>query len=144
MIGILASRLKEQCHRPVFAFAKSEDGLLKGSGRSISGIHIRDVLMEMVAEHPGLLTKFGGHAMAAGVSLPAANLQLFTDAFNQRVKKLLNGQFPKREWLTDGALDDAEMTLENAQTMKYLQPCCLLYTSPSPRDATLSRMPSSA
>lgn len=130
VIGILASRLKEQCHRPVFAFAQTAEGMLKGSGRSIAGIHIRDVLMAMVAEHPGLLTKFGGHAMAAGVSLPMENLELFSEAFNLRVRALLDGQFPQREWLTDGALDATEMTLENAVTMKYLQPWGQAFPAP--------------
>jgi single-stranded-DNA-specific exonuclease len=122
VIGILAGRLKEQYHRPVFAFARAGEGELKGSGRSIAGIHIRDVLMAMVAEQPDLLKKFGGHAMAAGVSLQEKNLSRFTRAFNQCVQTLLQGKTPQREWLTDGALQASEMTLNNAITMKYLQP----------------------
>ncbi|MEM7255786.1 MAG: single-stranded-DNA-specific exonuclease RecJ [Pseudomonadota bacterium] len=122
VIGILAGRLKEQCHRPVFAFARTHDGTLKGSGRSIAGIHIRDILVAIVADHPDLLSKFGGHAMAAGLSLPEAHLPLFKEAFNRHVENVLGGRFPQREWLTDGALIDTEMTLENAVAIKYLQP----------------------
>ncbi len=122
VIGILASRLKEHCHRPVFAFAKAADGTLKGSGRSIPGIHIRDVLVAMVAEQPGLLSKFGGHAMAAGVSLQEKHLNTFATAFNRRVEQLLNGQALQREWLTDGPLNETDITLDNAALIKYLQP----------------------
>lgn len=122
VIGILASRLKEHCHRPVFAFAKSADGTLKGSGRSVPGIHIRDVLVAMVAEQPGLLSKFGGHAMAAGVSLPEKHINAFASAFNRQVEQLLNGKVLQREWLTDGALSESEFTLSKAALIKYLQP----------------------
>ena len=122
VIGILASRLKEHCHRPVFAFAKTADGTLKGSGRSVPGIHIRDVLSAMVAEQPGLLSKFGGHAMAAGVSLDEQHLNTFATAFNRRVEQILDGRILQREWLTDGALNETDMTLDKAELIKYLQP----------------------
>lgn len=122
VIGIVAGRIKEKCHRPVFAFAKSADGTLKGSGRSIEGVHIRDALVAMVATEPGLLSKFGGHAMAAGVSLAEVDFPRFKNAFEAQVNRVLGGVTPKREWLTDGPLDDSEMNLENAGLMKFLQP----------------------
>ena len=74
VIGILASRIKDKLHRPVIAFAKNESGNLKGSARSVKGVHIRDILDAVATKHPGLITKFGGHAMAAGLSLPEENL----------------------------------------------------------------------
>lgn len=130
VVGILASRLKEKFHRPVFAFAKADGGMLKGSGRSIDGIHIRDVLMTIAARYPGLLKKFGGHAMAAGASLSEVHLNAFADAFDDQVRLLLNGQYPRREWLTDGPLIGAEMTLENAKMIKYLQPWGQAFPAP--------------
>ncbi len=122
VIGIVAGRIKERCHRPVFAFARSADGTLKGSGRSIADIHIRDILMEIVASSPGILKKFGGHAMAAGVTLAETDLQAFTQAFTERVSLKLGGVPALREWLTDGELDDDELNLENAELMQFLQP----------------------
>lgn len=122
VIGIVAGRIKEHCHRPVFAFAKSADGTLKGSGRSIAGVHIRDVLVSMVASEPGLLSKFGGHAMAAGVSLSEDDLPRFAAAFELQVNRVLNGGAPTREWLTDGALEESDMNLQNASVIKFLQP----------------------
>lgn len=122
VIGIVAGRIKEQCHRPVFAFAKSADGTLKGSGRSVAGVHIRDILMAIVAGQPDLLSKFGGHAMAAGATLKEANLESFRQAFIAEVDRVLNGNTLQREWLTDGALDDQEMSLANASLVKYFQP----------------------
>ncbi len=122
VVGIVAGKIKERCHRPVFAFAKSEDGTLKGSGRSIAGVHIRDILVEIVASNPGMLKKFGGHAMAAGLSLQESDFDAFSKAFAERVAIKLDGKPPTREWLTDGELDDEEMCLENAELMQFLQP----------------------
>lgn len=89
VIGILAGRLKERFHRPVIAFAPADDtdahGVLKGSARSIPGVHVRDVLDMVAARHPGLITRFGGHALAAGLSLPHANLAAFRQAFDAAV-----------------------------------------------------------
>jgi single-stranded-DNA-specific exonuclease len=85
VIGIVASRVKERCHRPVFAFAPANEHELKGSGRSIEGLHLRDVLCSIAAKHPELLEKFGGHAMAAGLSLAKVNYSAFQTAFAQEV-----------------------------------------------------------
>jgi single-stranded-DNA-specific exonuclease len=122
VIGIVAGRIKEQCHRPVFAFARSPDGMLKGSGRSVPGVHIRDILMAMVAQQPSLLAKFGGHAMAAGATIEEAALEQFRELFVSQVDHSLGGKSLQREWLTDGALSDDEISLDNAALVKYLQP----------------------
>lgn len=131
VIGIVAGRIKERCHRPVFAFARTADGSLKGSGRSIPGVHIRDTLMDIVASSPGILKKFGGHAMAAGVSLAEPDLKAFSNAFVERVSQRLGGIPPKREWLTDGALEDDELNLENAELMQFLQPWGQAFEAPT-------------
>ena len=131
VIGIVAGRIKERCHRPVFAFARTADGTLKGSGRSIAGLHIRDILMEIVATSPGMLKKFGGHAMAAGVTLDESDFKLFAQAFNERVSDKLGGLPPTREWLTDGELEDEELNLENAELMQFLQPWGQSFEAPS-------------
>jgi single-stranded-DNA-specific exonuclease len=81
VVGLVAGRLKDRLHRPVIAFARAEGGSLRGSARSVAGIHIRDVLDGVATRHPGLIEKFGGHAMAAGMSLPEANLEPFRLAF---------------------------------------------------------------
>ena len=122
VIGIVAGRIKERFHRPVFVFAKAADGTLKGSGRSIAGVHIRDVLMDVVATRPGLLKKFGGHAMAAGVSLEPCDYDAFAEMFESCVMAKLNGCPPTREWVTDGELADDEICMDNARLMQFLQP----------------------
>ena len=81
VIGILASRIKDRLHRPVIAFADGDAGEIKGSARSIPGIHIRDILDAVATRHPGLISKFGGHAMAAGMTLPVDAYDDFTAAF---------------------------------------------------------------
>ncbi len=131
VIGIVAGRIKEQCHRPVFAFARAADGSLKGSGRSVAGVHIRDILMAIVASDPTLLGKFGGHAMAAGATIAESNLEQFRQAFVSEVDRVLDGKPLQREWLTDGALNDDEMSLANASLVKYLQPWGQAFPFPS-------------
>ena len=122
VIGILASRVKERTHRPTLVFADNGDGTIKGSGRSIEGIHLRDALDRVATMHPGLLDKFGGHAMAAGLSLAANRFDEFKQAFVQVVDGLLNGRAPEAEILSDGELQPEEFTLENAQSIKRLGP----------------------
>jgi single-stranded-DNA-specific exonuclease len=107
VIGILAGRIKERFHRPVIAFAPVvENGvtLLKGSARSIAGVHIRDVLDTMAATHPGLISRFGGHAMAAGLVLPQANLPLFRQIFQDTIAKLVQPDDLGAILLSDGEL----------------------------------------
>jgi len=127
VIGIVAGRVKEALHRPVIAFAPSgeegaDEGELKGSARSISGLHIRDALDAVATRHPGLIAKFGGHAMAAGLSLPAARLDEFRAAFVAEVERALGGAVPDRELLSDGELAESELTLELAELLKYAAP----------------------
>jgi len=122
VVGIVAGRIREHCNRPVFAFAKSGNGELKGSGRSIPGVHLRDVLSAIAATTPGLLKKFGGHAMAAGLSLAERDLARFDQCFRVEVTRVLDGRLPEREWLTDGCLDDDDFNLDHARELELLQP----------------------
>ena len=122
VIGILAGRLKESLYKPVVVFTADDEHNLKGSARSIPGVHIRDVLQNIVARHPGMIAKFGGHAMAAGLTLPRDSLQPFREAFNDAVRIALDGVHSLREFLTDGPLAEAELTLDNAQLLSSLMP----------------------
>jgi single-stranded-DNA-specific exonuclease len=115
VIGILASRIKERLHRPVIAFARSNDGELKGSGRSIGALHLRDALDLVAKREPGLLLKFGGHAAAAGLTLRAADLGRFRDAFEATTQALLSPADLERIIETDGALPREHLTLESAR-----------------------------
>ena len=122
VIGILASRIKNRFHRPVIAFANSNDNELKGSARSITGLHIRDVLDAIASSHPGLLSKFGGHAMAAGLTLEADKLDCFREAFEQQVHQQLDGQTPENILHTDGELKEEDFDLELAELLRYAGP----------------------
>jgi single-stranded-DNA-specific exonuclease len=122
VIGIVAGRVKEAVHRPVIAFAEAGNGELKGSARSIEGLHIRDVLDAVATQNPGLIAKFGGHAMAAGLSLPANRLAEFRAAFAAEVERAFGGAAPDRELLTDGALAADELTLELAAQIRFAGP----------------------
>lgn len=123
VVGLVASRLKELTHRPVVAFAPGEEaGLLKGSARSIEGLHIRDVLSAIAArgEVPGL--RFGGHAMAAGVRIPISSLEAFRVAFIAEVSRLNGALTRGRVLWTDGPLGPAEVNLELAETLQRAAP----------------------
>ncbi|SMF35531.1 single-stranded-DNA-specific exonuclease [Alteromonadaceae bacterium Bs31] len=122
VIGILASRVKERTHRPTIVFADNGDGSIKGSGRSIEGVHLRDALDRVATQHPGLLDKFGGHAMAAGLSLAGQHFQQFNSAFVSVIDELLNGQAPEAELLTDGELQLEDFSLSNALAIQNLGP----------------------
>ncbi|MBX2824887.1 MAG: single-stranded-DNA-specific exonuclease RecJ [Gammaproteobacteria bacterium] len=128
VIGILAGRLKEELNIPVIVFAaddpddSSADISLKGSGRSIPGLHIRDAMMAVAAHSPGLLKKFGGHAMAAGLSLNHSDLATFAAAFDVEVRAALDNQAPTRQWITDGSLELTEFSLENAELLRFACP----------------------
>jgi single-stranded-DNA-specific exonuclease len=122
VIGILASRIKDRLHRPVIAFAQANDNELKGSARSVSGVHIRDVLDAVAAHHPGLLTKFGGHAMAAGLTLPGQNLAAFSAAFDEEVRRYLAPEDVRGVILSDGELAREEMSLDLAELLRSAGP----------------------
>ena len=114
VIGILAARIKDQLHRPVIAFAPAGKDEIKGSARSIPGIHIRDVLSDIAALHPKLLSKFGGHAMAAGLSLKMHDYPPFALAFDEMVSKHLVAVDLEQKIYSDGELPEKEMTIEFA------------------------------
>ncbi|WP_456381134.1 single-stranded-DNA-specific exonuclease RecJ [Thiolapillus sp.] len=114
VVGILASRIKDRHHRPVIAFAPGENGEIKGSARSIPGVHIRDVLDQIAATAPGLLQRFGGHAMAAGLTLEAHRLGEFSELFEKLVYKQLGGKDLAAVIETDGEIPIRDMSLDLA------------------------------
>ncbi|OHC29531.1 MAG: single-stranded-DNA-specific exonuclease RecJ [Pseudomonadales bacterium RIFCSPHIGHO2_02_FULL_60_43] len=122
VIGILASRMKERYHRPTIAFADAGDGVLKGSARSVPGFHIRDALDAVAAKHPELISKFGGHAMAAGLSLPQANFAAFAAAFDTEVRRQLCEDDLTGRLLSDGALSIEEFHLPLAKELRNAGP----------------------
>jgi single-stranded-DNA-specific exonuclease len=122
VIGILASRMKERYFRPTIAFADAGDGLLKGSGRSVPGFHIRDALSVVAAQHPTLISKYGGHAMAAGLTLPEANFPLFAEAFDTEVRRQMREEDLTGRLLSDGTLAVEEFHLELARALRHAGP----------------------
>ena len=106
VVGVVASRIKDEFHRPVVAFAKVSDSELKGSARSISGLHMRDVFETIAARNPDLLQKFGGHAMAAGLTLHPANLTTFAEQFDIEAKRWLTEEDLTQTVITDGNLGE--------------------------------------
>lgn len=114
VIGILASRLKEKYHRPTIVFAKAGEGVLKGSGRSIAGLHLRDALDLVTKQHPRLIIKFGGHAMAAGLSIKESDFAAFQHAFEGVARELLNEADLQAVMETDGSLNEKSIGLETA------------------------------
>lgn len=122
VIGILASRIKERFHRPVIVFTDAGDGVIKGSARSVPGLHIRDALDAVASAHPALLDKFGGHAMAAGLSLGAANLEQFREAFDSEVRRHLSEDDLQGILVSDGELSAQDMELELAEMLRQAEP----------------------
>jgi len=117
VIGILASRLKDKFHRPTIAFARSNDGEIKGSGRSIAGLHLRDALDLVSKRHPALIRKFGGHAAAAGLSIAEADFDTFVTAFEKVSSELISDNDLAQRIETDGALEASEMNLDIARSL---------------------------
>ncbi|WP_102798035.1 single-stranded-DNA-specific exonuclease RecJ [Bowmanella denitrificans] len=122
VIGILAGRIKDRYFRPTIAFAHQDDEVLKGSARSIPGLHIRDLLEEINSRYPGIIEKFGGHAMAAGLSLKAEKLPAFEQVFQQVADEWLQGKSLQGELWSDGQLDGSELNLDFAQLLKESGP----------------------
>jgi len=122
VVGILASRIKDRFHRPVIAFADGDNGDIKGSARSIPGLHIRDALDAVANQNPGLLQKFGGHAMAAGLSLEKQHLRAFTEAFDRVVRERLDESDLQAEVLSDGTLSAPDISFNNAQLLRDAGP----------------------
>ncbi len=124
VVGLVASRLKERLHRPVVAFAPSDAGsdTLRGSARSIPGFHVRDALAEVDARAPGLMGPFGGHAMAAGLSLPADRFDTFAQVFDEVVRQRMQPEWLEAVLWTDGELPAGAMTLELAHLLRLAGP----------------------
>lgn len=122
VIGLLASRIKEKTHRPVIAFAPGAEGELKGSARSIAGIHIRDVLARIAARHPDMLQRFGGHAMAAGLTLKENDLECFRQAYNHVLIESVDPAVYQQQLHSDGELSDDEISLDLAEQLPHAAP----------------------
>ncbi len=131
VIGIVASRIKDKFHRPTIVFAETDSGELKGSGRSIEGVHLRDVLDEVASQNPGLLDKFGGHAMAAGLSLDKQSINEFEKAFNAALAKRIDHDALIPVALSDGELFEDAMIIENAELIQKAGPWGQHFPEPS-------------
>lgn len=131
VIGILASRIKDKLHRPTIVFADDNETTLKGSGRSVTGIHLRDVLDEVAAMNPGMLTKFGGHAMAAGLSLEKIYLAAFQKSFDAVVAKKAGKEGLTPVLFTDGALQADEFNVLLAETLENAGPWGQAFPEPT-------------
>jgi single-stranded-DNA-specific exonuclease len=118
VVGILASRIKEKLHRPVFAFARGENCEIKGSGRSIPGLHLRDALDLVSKRAPGILKKFGGHAMAAGATMLEADFPRFRELFAQVAGELLAPADLTRTLETDGTLESAYFSIDTVRLLE--------------------------
>ncbi len=132
VVGILASRIKEKLHCPVIAFAPADDGSgqIKGSARSVNGVHIRDVLDAIASRHPGLLNKFGGHAMAAGLTLAAANFTQFKQLFDQAVQQHLSRDQLRGVIHSDGELSADEFNQTTAEQLRHASPWGQAFAEP--------------
>lgn len=130
VVGLLASRIKEKYHRPVIAFADAGNGELKGSGRSIPGLHLRDVLDAVDKQNKNLIEKFGGHAMAAGLTIKQENLPLFQQVFCQQVSAVLRPEDLENINESDGVVMEEYMTIEATEIFKYASPWGQLFPEP--------------
>ncbi len=131
VVGLVASRIKDRACRPVVAFARAGDGVLRGSARSVPGLHIRDVLDAIATRNPDLIARFGGHAMAAGLTLEHANLDAFAAAFDEEVSRWSGGGGFSNCIETDGELTVAELALETATALRAGGPWGQLFPEPS-------------
>lgn len=122
VVGLLASRVKEKFHRPVIAFADAGEDEMKGSARSIPGVHIRDVLDSIATKYPALIQKFGGHAMAAGLSLKKCDFEKFSDAFVDQINACIDKDSLDKIIETDGGLQSDEMDIQLAETLRFSGP----------------------
>ncbi len=122
VVGILASRIREHFHRPVIGFAPAQDGLIKGSARSVPGLHLRDLLAEIDLKYPGMIVRFGGHAMAAGLTLHEDCFERFSQAFDLETQRHLGAADLFGVIRSDGALKPEEFTLELAELLRRASP----------------------
>ena len=130
VIGLLASRIREKYHRPVAVFARDDSGVLKGSLRSIPGLHIRDTLDAIATRNPGLISKFGGHAMAAGLSLEETALEPFEQAFSDQVANSISEDDLQVRLITDGNLQVDQISMRTAQLLNDAGPWGQLFPEP--------------
>ncbi|OGT32586.1 MAG: single-stranded-DNA-specific exonuclease RecJ [Gammaproteobacteria bacterium RBG_16_51_14] len=117
VIGILASKIKDRFHRPVIAFARDSGGIIKGSARSVEGVHIRDLLDTIASRHPGVIDKFGGHAMAAGLTLRECDLERFEELFHQIAGEFISAEYLDNKLVTDGELSAGELNFQLAEAI---------------------------
>ena len=122
VVGLVAGRIKDRLHRPVIAFARAGDGALRGSARSVPGVHIRDALDSIATRHPGLIDKFGGHAMAAGMTISEDNLAVFKSAFAAEIAARADLDLLKGVIYSDGALSCDELCIETARALRAAGP----------------------
>ena len=122
VVGLVASRIKDKTNRPVIAFADGDGGLLKGSGRSIKGLHLRDVVAEVSTLNPGLIPKFGGHAMAIGLSIKESDFATFKDEFMKVLQRKLAPELLREKLYTDGVLAYDQITLPTARLLRDAGP----------------------
>jgi single-stranded-DNA-specific exonuclease len=127
VVGLIAARVREKCHRPVIAFAQESDGFLKGSARSIAGVHARDLLEAVSSTHPGLIVKFGGHAMAAGLTIAEGEYQAFADAVAEQLERLYPDADFSGAIVSDGVISDEDVArwgglLRTAQALRDAGP----------------------
>lgn len=122
IVGLVAGRIKDRLHRPVVAFARTEDGSLRGSARSTTGVNIRDALESISVRHPGLVDKFGGHAMAAGLTLQAPKLNVFRQAFSEEIAARSNPESLQGVIYSDGELAAHELSIDTARQLRVAGP----------------------
>ncbi len=122
VVGLVASKVKDRVHRPVIAFARADTGGLKGSGRSVRGFHMRDALEAVSTRHPGLMGKFGGHAMAAGLSLEESRFEEFRAAFDAEARRWLNPDDLAGVLHTDGELPPEYLDMASAELLRDAGP----------------------
>jgi single-stranded-DNA-specific exonuclease len=122
VVGILAARIKDRLHRPVIIFTYDKDNKIRGSGRSVQGVHIRDVIETIATQHPGMVTYFGGHAMAAGLTIPRTQFEAFQQAFDEEIRKYLSADDLQGVIYSDGTLSGEDFNLDLAEQLRILTP----------------------
>jgi len=122
LVGILAARIKDRLHRPVIIFTYDKENKIRGSGRSVQGVHIRDLIDTIATQHPGMVTFFGGHAMAAGLTIPRSQFEAFQQAFDEEIRKYLSADDLQGVIFSDGTLSGADFNLDLAKQLKMLTP----------------------
>lgn len=130
VVGLIAARVRERCHRPVIAFARESDGYLKGSARSIPGVHVRDLLEAVSGTAPGMIEKFGGHAMAAGLTIAAENYGPFADAVAAQMQRLYPDADFSGAIVSDGVLPDSAINLQFARDLRNAGPWGAAFPEP--------------